>query len=240
MVEPALSRDAVLALLREHLPVLRERFGVAELALFGSHARDEATAESDIDVLVRFDRKPETSWGCYAAQSYLADVFGRRVDMVERHRMRKEYMPWVEVDAIDPANPRPHMPNGSRPKRWDVYIQEMMKYCRDVSEFTADMGYEDYLADGKTMAAASFGLSQIGEAANKVPKHVRDMHPEVDWGRMIGLRHLIVHAYYEIEFDKLWEIIKIYVPELATRLVPLLAEAQVEAEANGKQLQDHR
>lgn len=234
MVEPILSRDAALALLREHLPVLKERFGVAELALFGSLARDEASADSDIDILVTFDGEPETSWGCYAAQSYLSDVFGRRVDMVERHRMRREYLPWVEADEVDPANPRPHMPNGSRPKRWDVYIQEMMKYCRDVSEFTADMDYEDYLADEKTMAAASFGLSQIGEAANKVPKHVRDMHPEVNWDRMIGLRHLIVHAYYEIEFDKLWEIIQIHVPELAKRLVPLLAEAQAEAQESGK------
>ena len=234
MVEPVLSRDAALALLREHLPVLKERFGVAELALFGSHARDEATPDSDIDILVTFDRKPDTSWGCYEAQSYLADVFGRRVDMVERHRMRKEYLPWVEADAVDPANPRPRMSNGSRPKRWDVYIQEMMKYCRDVSAFTVDMDYEDYLADEKTMAAASFSLSQIGEAANKVPKQVRDVHPEIDWGRMIGLRNLIVHAYYEIEFDKLWQVIQVYVPELAKRLVPLLAEAQAEAEASGE------
>lgn len=237
MVGPILGREAALSLLREHMPVLRERYGVAELSLFGSTARDEATAESDVDVLVRFDREPETSWGCYEAQSYLSDLFGRQVDMVERRLMRKEYMPWVEADAVDPLNPRPHTPDRSRPMRWDVYIQDMQKDCRQVLDFTAGMDYEAYLSDVKTTAATSFSLSQIGEAAGKIPGDVRDSHPEIDWNRMIGLRHVIVHAYYDIEFDKLWEIIRDHIPELSKRLVPLLAEAQEKArEAGGSPL----
>lgn len=50
-----MSRDEALALLREHKPVLERRFGVVDLALFGSFARDGPTAGGDIDVLVRFD-----------------------------------------------------------------------------------------------------------------------------------------------------------------------------------------
>ena len=74
MVDPVVGREQSLALLREHLPVLRERFGVCELTLFGSTARDEATADSDVDILVTFDHTPQTSWGCYEAQSYLAEA----------------------------------------------------------------------------------------------------------------------------------------------------------------------
>ena len=231
MSDPVIGRDEALALLREHLPVLRERYGVCELALFGSTARDAATADSDVDILVTFDRTPETSWGCYEAQSYLAEVFGRNVDMVERRLMRKEYLPWVEADAVDPLNPRPYMPDHSRPKRWDVYIEDMQKHCRQVLDFTTGMDYESYVSDAKTTAATSFSLSQIGEVAGKIPQDVRDSHPEIEWDRVIGLRHVIVHAYYEINFEKLWEVIREYVPELAKRLVPLLDEAQAEAEA---------
>lgn len=231
MSDPVVGRDEALALLREHLPVLRERYGVCELALFGSTARDEATADSDVDLLVTFDRTPETSWGCYEAQSYLAEVFGRNVDMVERRLMRKEYLPWVEADAVDPLNPRPYMPDHSRPKRWDVYIEDMQKHCRQVLDFTTGMDYENYVSDAKTTAATSFSLSQIGEVAGKIPQDVRDAHPEIDWSQIIGLRHVIVRAYYDINFEKLWEVIQEYVPELAKRLVPLLDEAQADAEA---------
>ena len=52
MVEQATGKDEVLALLREHKPVLAERFGVGDLALFGSTVRDEAGPDSDIDILI--------------------------------------------------------------------------------------------------------------------------------------------------------------------------------------------
>jgi hypothetical protein len=216
------------------MPELKQRFGVSELALFGSTARGEAAADSDVDILVAFTREPETSWGCYEAQTYLSELFGRQVDMVERHLMRKEYLPWVEADAVDPMNPRPFMPDSSRPKRWDIYIQDMQKHCLQVLDFTAGMAYERYVSDAKTTAATSFSLSQIGELAGKVPQEIRDSHPEIDWDRMIGLRHVIVHAYYEIEHDKLWDVIQHRVPELAQRLVPLLSAARAEAQQAGE------
>ncbi len=231
MGDPVVGREESLALLREHLPVLRRRFGVCELALFGSTARDQATADSDVDILVSFEREPDTSWGCYTAQSYLTEIFGRQVDLVERRQMRKEYLPWVDADAVDPMNPRPHMPERSRPKRWDIYIQDMQKYCRQALAFTEGMSYESYLNDEKTRSATSFCLSQMGEAAGRVPESVRELHPEIAWTEMIGLRHVIVHAYYDIQFDKLWAIIRNDIPDLSKRLIPLLAEAQAEAEA---------
>ena len=52
MVKQALSKSVVLALLREHKPVLAERFGVVIIALFGSTARGEADPDGDIDILV--------------------------------------------------------------------------------------------------------------------------------------------------------------------------------------------
>lgn len=53
-----MNRDTVLALLRAHLPVLRERYGVQRLRLFGSFARDAARDDSDVDVLVDFGQPP--------------------------------------------------------------------------------------------------------------------------------------------------------------------------------------
>lgn len=75
-----MSKDSVLNLLRTHKATLVKLFGVTELALFGSFARDQATEGSDIDVLVRFDVPPD--WRCYfGAQGYLEDLLGRTVDL---------------------------------------------------------------------------------------------------------------------------------------------------------------
>ena len=53
-----LNRKDVLDLLREHKPIMKERFGVSEIPLYGSFARDEANDDSDIDVAMKFGGKP--------------------------------------------------------------------------------------------------------------------------------------------------------------------------------------
>lgn len=94
-----MSRDAVLALLTEHKPVLAQRFGVLRLALFGSMARDEARPDSDVDVLVAFDG-PATPDAYFGVQFYLDDLLGRPVDLVTERALRQELKPYVERDAI--------------------------------------------------------------------------------------------------------------------------------------------
>ena len=95
-----MNREEVLDILRTHKPTLAERFGVTELALFGSFARDEANDESDVDVLVRYDG-PATSRSYFGVQFYIEDLLGRRVDLVTHKALRSEFRPYVEREAVD-------------------------------------------------------------------------------------------------------------------------------------------
>ncbi len=94
-----MNRATALALLREHLLVLRERFGVQQLRLFGSMARDTAEADSDVDVLVGFDG-PATAKRYFGVQFYLEDLLNRPVDLVTDKALRERLRPYVERDAI--------------------------------------------------------------------------------------------------------------------------------------------
>lgn len=95
-----MNREQVMELLKEHKPTLRQRFGVVELALFGSVARDEAGTESDVDILVRFDRPPR--WREYfGAHFFLEDLLGSPVDMATHQELREEIKPFVEQEAVD-------------------------------------------------------------------------------------------------------------------------------------------
>ena len=96
---PPLQRDEALALLRSHKPMLAERFGVVELALFGSVARDQAKVGSDVDVLLRFAEPPGMR-ELTGAESYLEGVFGRRIDVVTQKELRPAFRPHVEREAI--------------------------------------------------------------------------------------------------------------------------------------------
>lgn len=94
-----MKRDDVLHLLRTHKATLSERFGVAELAIFGSFARDEAGEGSDLDVLVRFEGRTTTK-KYFGAQFYIEDLLGRKVDLATDKMVRAELRPYVERDLI--------------------------------------------------------------------------------------------------------------------------------------------
>ncbi|MDE0153566.1 MAG: nucleotidyltransferase family protein [Gammaproteobacteria bacterium] len=94
-----LARNDILNLLREHKSMLARRFGVVDLSLFGSFARDQATEASDIDILVQFDG-PATSKRYFGVQFYIEDLLDRPVDLVTDKALRAEFRPYVEQEAI--------------------------------------------------------------------------------------------------------------------------------------------
>ena len=93
------DREGVLKLLAEHKPRLTERYGVTDLALFGSMARGASDADSDVDVLVAFDG-PATSARYFGVMFYLEDLLGRPVDLVTVKALREELRPHVEREAV--------------------------------------------------------------------------------------------------------------------------------------------
>ncbi len=93
-----MDRISTLALLAQHKVELMRRFGVTELALFGSTVRGTARPDSDVDVLVSFDG-PATSRRYFGVQFYLEDLLGRPVDLVTAKALRPELRPYIEREA---------------------------------------------------------------------------------------------------------------------------------------------
>lgn len=94
-----MRRDEVLSLLRDHQDELRERFGVSSIALFGSHARDEARPDSDVDLLVEFEGTV-TFLGYMDLIDHLEQLFGTRVDVATATELKPRVRPYVEKDLI--------------------------------------------------------------------------------------------------------------------------------------------
>jgi uncharacterized protein len=94
-----MDRQSALRLLAAHKPHLVTHFGVVDLALFGSTARDAAHGKSDVDVLVGFDG-PATSAQYFGVLFHLEDAFGCTVDLVTQKALREELRPYVERDAV--------------------------------------------------------------------------------------------------------------------------------------------
>jgi predicted nucleotidyltransferase len=94
-----MNRTTAIELLSRSKPVLAARFGVTDIALFGSTVRDTARSDSDVDILVAFDG-PATSERYFGVQFYLEDLFGAPIDLVNEKAVRPELRPFVEKEAV--------------------------------------------------------------------------------------------------------------------------------------------
>lgn len=98
-MKAAMNRSRALALLAQSKPILAASYGVTDLALFGSTARDAARTNSDLDVLVAFDG-PATSQRYFGVLFYLEDLFGCQIDLVSEKALRAELRPFIEKEAV--------------------------------------------------------------------------------------------------------------------------------------------
>ena len=98
----SMNRQKVMQILHDALPGIRERFGVQDLAIFGSVARDEAGPNSDVDVLVTLDGR--TRFRAFMGLQFeLESILGARVDLVTPRAMKPTLRPHIERDLIHVA-----------------------------------------------------------------------------------------------------------------------------------------
>jgi predicted nucleotidyltransferase len=92
------ERETILTTLAAHSDEL-DRLGVRSLALFGSAARGEMRADSDVDLLIDFAR-PMGLFGFLEVKGYLEELLGRSVDLVTERALRQEYRDAVLREAV--------------------------------------------------------------------------------------------------------------------------------------------
>jgi uncharacterized protein len=83
-----LTKNEILEKLKELKPFLANEYSVKQIGLFGSYSENEQNEESDIDILVEFE-KP-IGWKFFSLEKYLEDIFQRKVDLVTKKALKKQ------------------------------------------------------------------------------------------------------------------------------------------------------
>jgi len=97
-----MRQTEILDLLRSRYQMIRATFGVKDLLLFGSAARDENSPESDVDVLVEFEQQP--GFDRFMDLKFcLEDLLNVKVDLVTRAALKPRMRPMIEKEAIHVA-----------------------------------------------------------------------------------------------------------------------------------------
>ena len=111
------------------------------------------------------------------------------------------------------------------------YLDHMQEAARLACSYVEGIGKEAFVADKRTQQAVIMNLVIIGEAATKLLKDHADfleIHPEIPWKNMKGMRNRIAHGYFEINLDVVWETAQEWLPELLKQLPAVRQDADYE------------
>jgi uncharacterized protein with HEPN domain len=104
------------------------------------------------------------------------------------------------------------------------YISDLVEACEDILSFTRGMSYSDFARDKKTVNAVIRSLEVIGEATKKLPVSFRDSYPDVPWKRMAGMRDKLIHEYFGVDRQMVWQVVERHIPDI----LPLVKEISVD------------
>lgn len=102
-----------------------------------------------------------------------------------------------------------------------ILLDQILESIDSIFEYTGSVTPEQFKTDGKTVL---MHLIVIGEAANKLPEDFRKKHHTIEWMRIIRTRHIIAHEYGRVDFDIIWRIVTLYLPEARESLRKLYRE----------------
>lgn len=103
-----------------------------------------------------------------------------------------------------------------------VRLQHMLDAAREALHFMQGRTRTDLDTDRQLTLAVVKAIEIIGEAAYRISESTQQQYPQIPWGDIVGMRHRLVHGYYDIDLDIVWATVQNDLQPLITQLETIL------------------
>jgi uncharacterized protein with HEPN domain len=100
------------------------------------------------------------------------------------------------------------------PRDYKVYFQDILTAIGSIEKYTKNITFSRFKSNSLIIDAVVRNLEIIGEAAKSVPAEVRLEHKDIEWKKIAGLRDVLIHEYFGVDLEVLWDIIQNKLPSL--------------------------
>lgn len=106
----------------------------------------------------------------------------------------------------------------------NLYLKDILNAIDSIEKFIEGINFEDFVKDDKTSSAVIRKFEIIGEASKNIPSNLKKKYPDIPWKEMSGFRDKLIHFYFGIKYELVWETIKLKLPTLKIRLNEVMSE----------------
>ena len=110
------------------------------------------------------------------------------------------------------------------PRVYKLYLDDIISSIEKIQRYTRNMDYNTFIQDDLTIDAVIRNLEIIGEATKQIPNTILELKPEMEWRKIAGIRDILVHGYFGVDIDIIWDIIQNKLFILKETVVELIKE----------------
>ena len=106
----------------------------------------------------------------------------------------------------------------------DLLLNDICQDIDRIEQYIENLSFDAFSKDQKSVDAVVRNLEIIGEAANRLPDEFKEKYSEIKWYKVVGLWHRIVHEYFGIDLEIIWQILHKDLPELRQKIMQIISE----------------
>ena len=110
------------------------------------------------------------------------------------------------------------------PERDRIRLEHILYAINSIEEYTKSISEEELKSDKLRLHATTYNVQIIGEAVYKMTKEYKQSHPNTAWAVIEKMRHILVHDYFRINFEVLWDVVTKDIPMLKQQVEGYLSE----------------
>jgi uncharacterized protein with HEPN domain len=108
------------------------------------------------------------------------------------------------------------------------YFEHILTEINYLGKYSENLTFDQFINDETLKRSFSRSIEIIGEAIKKVPGDISSEYPDIEWRALSGMRDKLIHKYFGVDYEILWDVVCNKIPQLRPKLIELIKNLNVE------------